>query len=718
MLSFTIVLSSLGFAQQTEINIETIAPGVIKMSMGVPDKFAPYTFCSEKPKEEQMEQLSNTPLPFDLKDVRIYKNSRGVQVCIPLNDEEQLYGFGMQIGTFEQRGLRKQPIVNDYPINAIANDNPITDIGFTHAPQPFYVSTSGYGVLVNTSRYITFLCGTNQELIQQDLDANKEDKLKFSPDELYENQLKENLSMWIDVPSSEGVELFFFQGNTIKESVQRYNLFSGGGAMPPLWGLGVKYRVKGDFQQDDVIDMASYFREHQIPCDVLGLEPGWHTKAYSCSYVWSDKFPRSQEMINELKEMNFKLNLWEHAYVNPAAPFYKDLEKKSGSFLVWNGLVPDFADPKAASIFADYHEKNFVDKGIASFKLDECDNSNIIDAKATWGFPDMTQFPSGIDGEQMHQVFGSLYANTLFKIYKDKNIRTYFDYRSSNVFTSSLPAVLYSDIYEHDNYISMISTAAFGGLLWSPELRHAQSETDFIRRLQTMLLAPQAVVNAWYLKNVPWFQLNVDKNNADLQHENADELESLVRILFKERMSLIPYIYAAFSDYSDKGIPPFRPLIMDYPTDKHVRNIADQFMIGKNLMATPTTMDSNSRSVYFPEGIWYDYNTHEKYEGMKTYTIDITTSKLPLFVKSGSIVPVAVPVDYIADDTKFEITGKVFGDSPAPFTLLEDDGISYDFEKGKSNNFVLSVANGKGVVKRNGNFKNTRYKVTDWEFIK
>ena len=103
---------------------------------------------------------------------------------------------------------------------------------------------------------------------------------------------------------------------------------------------------------------------------------------------------------------------------------------------------------------------------------------------------------------------------------------------------------------------------------------------------------------------------------------------------------------------------------------------------------------------------------------MKTYTIDITTSKLPLFVKSGSIVPVAVPVDYIADDTKFEITGKVFGDSPAPFTLLEDDGISYDFEKGKSNNFVLSAANGKGVVKRNGNFKNTRYKVTDWEFIK
>jgi len=698
----------MAFATQPKIRIQSIAPGVIKLSMGTPDKFSPYTFCSEKPMVEEMKLLSNTSLPFDIKDVKVQINSRGVQIRIPLNDDEQLYGFGMQIGTFEQRGLRKRPVVNDNP----------SSTGFTHAPQPYYVSTSGYGVLVNSSRYITFLCGTNQELSQQNPNQKEQDKLKFSTQELYVNQAQKKMSMWIDVPTAVGVEVFFFQGATLLESVQRYNLFSGGGAMPPMWGLGIKYRVKGDFNQDAVSKMATYFRDHQIPCDVLGLEPGWHSNSYSCSYVWSDKFPRPQEMIDELKGKDFRINLWEHAYVNPAAPFYKELEKMSGSFLVWKGLVPDFVNPKAAAIFADYHEKNLVDKGISSFKLDECDNSNIMDAKATWGFPDMTQFPSGIDGEQMHQLFGSLYANTLAAIYKKKNQRTYFDYRSSNVFNSSLPAVLYSDIYGHNDYISMISTSSFGGLLWSPELRDTKSESDFIRRLQTILIAPQAVVDSWFLKNVPWFQLNRELNNKDVRHENADQLEKLVRNLFRERMSLIPYIYSAFADYNENGIPPFRPLVMDYPGDRKVRSIANQFMIGRNMMATPTTMDSTTRTVYFPAGTWYDYNTLKQYSGGKSYLVEISTDKLPLFVKDGSIVPVATPLNFVDDKSVFEITCKVFGNNPAPFVLFEDDGITYNFQKGTFNKIELSVANGKGSTDRKGNFKGKRYDIKDWKFLK
>ena len=701
--------TSVSFAQQPQVKFQVIAPGVIKLSMGEPDQFSPYTFCSEKPRVDAMQQLSETPLPFSLKDVVVQVNSRGVQVRIPLNDEEQIYGFGMQIGTFEQRGLKKRPIVNDHPVS---------DIGFTHAPQPFYVSTAGYGVLVNSSRYITFLCGTNKELSRENPLLKTKDTLKFSTEELYTSNAQKKLSMWIDIPSAKGVEVFFFTGNTLRESVQRYNLFSGGGAMPPLWGLGIKYRVKGDFKQEAVLKMGAYFRDHQIPCDVLGLEPGWHTKAYSCSYVWSDKFPRPESMIDKLKSENFRLNLWEHAYVNPAAPFYDSLKQMSGSFLVWNGLVPDFVNPKAAAVFAGYHKKNLVDKGIASFKLDECDNSNIVDAKATWGFPDMTQFPSGIDGEQMHQLFGSLYANTMVDIYKKKNQRTYFDYRSSNVFNSSLPAVLYSDIYGHKDYISMISTASFGGLLWSPELRDSKSEIDFIRRMQTMLIAPQAVVDSWFLKNVPWFQLNRELNNADVKHAHADELEKLVRVLFRERMSLIPYLYSAFSDYYNQGIPPFRPLIMDYPNDKLVRTIDNQFMIGPSIMATPTTMDSSSRTVYFPKGTWYDYNTRKKYPGEKSYLIEIATDKLPLFVKEGSIVPVAVPLNFVDDKAVFDITCKVFGNSAAPFTLFEDDGITYNFQKGLYNTMILRVKDGKGSVERKGNFKGNRYKITGWEFFR
>jgi len=181
---------------------------------------------------------------------------------------------------------------------------------------------------------------------------------------------------------------------------------------------------------------------------------------------------------------------------------------------------------------------------------------------------------------------------------------------------------------------------------------------------------------------------------------------------------LIPYIYSAFADYYDKGLPPFRPLIMDYPKDKRVRSIANQFMMGQNIMATPTTMDSTTRAVYFPEGTWYDYNSLKQYTGGKSYMIEIPMDKLPLFVKEGSIIPVATPLNFVEKHSVFEIICKVFGNTPAPFTLFEDDGVSYDFQQGVSNKVVLSVANGKGSVERKGNFKEIRYTIKDWEFFK
>ncbi len=706
----------LATAQQDQIIIEKIAPGVMKLSMGKPDQFSPYRFCPEKPRINEMKELSDKELPFDIKSVKIIKNSRGIQISLPLSRDEQLYGFGMQIGSFGQRGLKKRPIVNDAPV--FLNNNPISNPGFTHAPQPFYVSTDGYGILINTSRFVTFLCGTNEEKEESDTSEGNSNSLKTSAIQLYENKPESSWKTWIDVPNAEGIEVLIFQGENIKECVQRYNLFAGGGAMPPIWGLGIKYRVKGDYTQEKVMKMASYFRDNDIPCDVIGLEPGWHTKAYSCSYVWSDKFPDPQEMINRLKDQNFRLNLWEHAYVNPAAPFFNEMKPCSGNFLVWKGLVPDFADPKARAIYANYHEKELVSKGIASFKLDECDAGNYSDATSTWGFPEMSQFPSGIDGEQMRQIFGYLYTNTLYSVYKKRNQRTLFDYRASAVFASPLPAVLYSDNYGHNEYISQVATSSFGGLLWSPELRDAISDNDMVRRLQTALLASQTVVNAWYLEHVPWYQINTEQNNNNVQSESFPELEAIVRQLFKQRMSLIPYLYSAFADYHYKGIPPFRALVLDFPDDIKVRNISNQYMVGQSLMAAPTTADSTTRTVYFPDGIWYDLYSEKKYQGGKSYKIEIPTDKLPLFVKAGSIIPVAQPLNYVTSYTVFRISCKVFGDNPASFILWEDDGESYDFENGKSNRITLSVANNKEAIKKEGKYAGKRYDVIEWKFIK
>lgn len=154
----------------------------------------------------------------------------------------------------------------------IVNDNPLNDLGYTHAPQTFYVSTKGYGILVNTARYTTFLCGSNQKIRQnaRSTEGNK-NKIALKTEELYENRSSGN-KVFIDIPGAKGIEVFVITGPTLKDVVKRYNLLSGGGCLPPMWGLGFKYRVKGDAVRDSVMRFARYFREERF----LATFWGWN----------------------------------------------------------------------------------------------------------------------------------------------------------------------------------------------------------------------------------------------------------------------------------------------------------------------------------------------------------------------------------------------------------------------------------------------------------
>ena len=684
-----------------------IAPGVIKLEKGEIDTFTPYSLFGGKPIIEAMKSLPTAKLPFDTEEVQIKITDRGCLIEVPLEDNEQIYGFGLQFETFGQRGLRKRPIVNDNPLNGL---------GYTHAPQTFYVSTKGYGILVNTARYTTFLCGSNQKTRQSMQSTEIRKPISTTTEDLYKNRSNGD-KVFIDVPSAKGIEVFIITGPELLDVVKRYNLLSGGGCLPPMWGLGFKYRVKGDATQDSVMRFANYFRNNNIPCDVLGLEPGWQTATYSCSYIWNkERFPQHKEMLTRLQEKGYKVNLWEHAYVHPTSPIRKELEPYSGDFLVWNGLVPDFIKPEAHKIFTGYH-RTLIDEGISGFKLDECDNSNISFASATWCFPDLTQFPSGIDGEKMHQIFGSLYVNAMDSIYRAKNTRAYQDYRSSGMFMSPRSAVLYSDTYDPKEYIQALCNSAFGGLLWCPEVREAHSAEDFFHRLQTVILSPQAMINAWYLQYAPWLQFDRGKNERGEFLPEAKQYEEYARTLINLRMELIPYLYTAFRTYQQEGIPPFRPLLMDDPKDERLRTISDQYMIGNGMMAAPLYENKKSRKVYFPEGVWYNFNTNEKYEGNREYEITTELNQLPLYVRQGTLLPLAEPVPYINTQTVFNLNCKIYGTPTATCQLFEDDGVSYDFQKGQFNQVTLNAAKGKVKLTRTKGCKIKRYQLKGYEFI-
>lgn len=705
--SFPIIVLSLCLTTTVKAQqIKEMAPGVTRVTVGEVDQFSPYNLLKEKPKTEAMSKLPEPGVGVDPKEIHVELNARGAIVHIPLGNKEEIYGFGLQMGSFRQRGLKRRPIVND---------NPLNDLGFTHAPTTFYLSTKGYGIFINTSRYTTFYCGTHKQVKGNVNENTGAGVAAQSVEDLYKNTNNKSGEVIVDIPGAKGGDVFIFNGPTLKNALQRYNLFSGGGAMPAMWGLGLQYRMKGDSKQEDVYKMATYFRDNHIPVDVFGLEPKWQSAAYSCSFVWNpDNFPAPQELIDRMKAQGIKLNLWEHAYTSPASPIYGALASASGDYKVWNGLVPDFAGTVAPKIFADYHKQTFVDKGIASFKLDECDNSNLTRGSAVWAFPELSQFPSGIDGEQMHQQFGTLYFQTMYSNYKQANKRSYFSIRSLNGFASSFPTTLYSDTYVHSEYIRMISNAGFSGLLWSPEVRESANVKELCRRAQTSILAAETVFDSWYLKSPPWLQFDRAKNNKGEMLPNAKEVEGRIRTLLNFRMSFIPYLYTAFAKYNSEGVPPFRALVVDYPEDKAVYDVWDEYMIGDNVLAAPLADSAASRKVYLPKGNWYDYNTNKVYAGGQSYTIETGLDQIPIFIKEGTILPMAQPVEHVDADTRFEITCYVYGAQPANSELFEDDGVTFNFEKGSYNTIGLSWQNGKGKVSRKGAFKTSRYKIKSW----
>ncbi|TDW96958.1 alpha-D-xyloside xylohydrolase [Dinghuibacter silviterrae] len=696
------ILCALACSGATAQTIKKVAPGVWSITYGTPETFTPSMF--KKAPVESNQSAPEQP-PVDIQDIRFKTTSRGCVLELPMDDAEKIYGFGLQVNTFQQRGLRRE---------MHASSNIVGNVGFSHAPVPFYVSTNGYGVLINSSRYVTFYCGTMQKAV--DLKDNTARELGFTTKDLYSPHNRYSDRMIVEVPSEKGVEVLLFAGPGMDGAVRRYNLYAGGGCLPPLWGLGMKYRGKGDFTDERAVNLAGYFRENNIPCTTYGLEPGWQSRAYSCSFVWNQqRFPEPAKFINKMDSLHYHLNLWEHAYTNPVSPLFKPLKGKAGDYMVWGGLVPDFADPKARAIFGAYHDTAFVQKGIAAFKLDECDAADYKDAAAQWSFPELSLFPSGIDGEKMHELFGLLYQKAILRIFQ--NQRTWLDVRSSGAFASPYPSVLYSDMYNNADYVRMILNAGFSGLLWSPEIRDTRSEADLIRRTQTGVLSAQLCFNSWYLSNPPWFQIDRAKNDNGEFLPDRKELENRIRSLSELRMRLVPYLYTAFSAYHFDGEPPFRALVMDYPSDDTARTVDDEYLIGPSLLAAPFLDGSSHRNVYFPAGNWYDFNTNRKYAGGRSYELDMTLDQVPLFVREGSILPLADPVPFIDAQTGFKITCRVYGGQPAAGSLYEDDGETYGYEKGKYNHVVLKWDGNAGHVTRSGNFQGSLYEVKNWEKI-
>ncbi|MGI6742532.1 MAG: TIM-barrel domain-containing protein [Eubacteriales bacterium] len=521
-----------------------------KLTFGEPEKLVPSRFC-----DNFRFMPSSEPMSYPAEMIEVSDTARGYTLYLPCDEGEDFYGLGLQL-----KGWR----LNGHELTMSVNADPREFTGDSHAPVPFFVSSKGYGIWFDTFRYAEFRFG-----------GIRNGKKCIS----------------VTIPGTHGVDTYIFEADNITGVCAEYNMLSGGGAKVADWGLGTLYRCYSKYNSDEVCEIGRYFIDKKLPVSMIGLEPGWQSRSYSCSYVWNkENYPDPEGTIASLREMGYHVNLWEHAFTHPDSPIYQKIKPYSGDFSVWGGVVPDFADKNAVDIFAGYHSEKLVSLGIDGFKLDECDSS---DYTGHWSFPHCSVFPSGFDGEQYHSAFGTLYCKAISKAFGDNE--TFSQVRSMGSLAASYPYALYSDLYDYKEFRRGVCSAGFSGLLWAPEVRHASSSDEFLKRLATAVLSPFCLINAWYCEEVPW---------------KAFDCEAEVRSLLELRQELKPVLKTAYEEYVKKGISPCRALVSDYTSDIETRAIDDEFLIGDKLLAAPLAPGENTREVYLPtQDRWEDYFT-------------------------------------------------------------------------------------------------------------
>jgi alpha-D-xyloside xylohydrolase len=659
-----ILLNVLFAHAQLEVKWTPVQPGIWKAVIGRPESISLLKAADVRAYVKGFASLPSAAFPLDKKEIVAGRQDGKIYLRFPLQKEEKIFGFGLNFQTINQRGKILHLHVDHYGGK---------DDGRTHAPVPFYVSSRGYGVLVDAARYITVYAGTAVRVDTKD------------PPELYD---RNNDKSWTDQPYSDavemlvpaqGLELYVFAGPTPMNVVQRYNLMNGGGCLPPKWGLGFTERMPTLSSQTDIVNEAKLFEQHDFPLDFIGVEPGWQSMAYPCTFEWDKtRFPDPQGFIKELSDHRIRSNLWLNPYISPRASLYPAMKKLSGSHTVWNGLVPDYTLPQARKLLKEHFEKYHLNIGVSGYKIDE------IDGFDNWLWPDMAAFPSGYSGEQMRQVYGLLMQHMTAGWFREKNQRTYGLIRASNAGASSFPYVIYDDYYSHKDFITALINSSFAGVLWTPEVRASATAEEWVRRMQSVCFSPMAMLNAWSDGTRPW---------------SFPEVEKAVKEVANLRMQLMPYLYSTFAQYRFEGKPPFRAMSLAEGAADLKNGIKDQYMMGDNILVAPMFAGERSRKVYLPAGKWYDFYTGEL--AGENEAIDVTPGldKIPLFVKDGGIIPM-MPAQRQAPlpTQKVQLIIRHYGKANGSFTLYDDDGVSFDYEKDECSFVALAVKSN-----RNGN---------------
>lgn len=599
---------------------------------------------------------------------------------IRLDPTDQIFGLGALGGPFERR-----------PVDALLRniDTLMSSMpGQSYSSHPFFIIKHGQNF---TGVFIPAILPMHAK--------SAENGLKIS---------------YYKIKDPGFIEFFVLTG-TIPEMLQDFAGFTGMPAMPPLWAVGLHQSRWSYKTQSRVLEIAQGYRSRNIPLDAIHLDIHYMDR-YRVFTFNRRRFPDPAEMNQKLTTEGIR----SVAIIDPGIaiaddyPVYSEgntldlyckTSKTGKNFQgkVWPGKTtfPDFTKELTRSWWGEKHKVLF-EAGISGIWNDMNEPVLRIGKKAEPLKEDMTH----TTGPHSHvrnfyagyQAMGTLEGFEKYKPGERPFILTRGAFSGMQRMTAQWTGDNHSTFEHLRENLNMVMNlglcgmpfagADIGGFASGPGnlgvFKFKRNRELFARWIELGSLMPFCRIHTalYSFDQEPW--------------SFGEEVLNIAKKHIRRRYMLLPYIYDLFFEAGRTGAPVVRPMLYHSP---ELSDVTDQFYLGPSLIACPVLEPAmKKREVSLPEGEWYEFETRSKYIGGQNYTIDVKPGYYPLFVKGGTVLPMAKPERNATDTMNGTLIAEVFPGAKLYGRLTLDDWISRSWQSGQYFEIEWS-----GKTERNGN---------------
>ena len=517
----------------------------------------------------------------------------------------------------------------------------------------------------------------------------------------FDNTWRSSFDMGVDAPDqysfgAEGGELnyYFFYGPDPKKVIQRYTELVGRMPLPARWAIGYHQSRYSYYPESCVRFIADNFRQRQIPCDALFLDIDY-MDGYRV-FTWDkSRFPDPPRLLADLRKQGFKVvtiidpgikvdpNYRAYAQGVAEGNFVKKPDGQLYIGKVWPGdsAFPDFTSEKVRAWWGSLY-KGLIDDGVAGF-WNDMNEPSIFDVPSKTMDLDAIFDDHGLHSPhaKIHNVYGMLMseATRAGTLELRPNERPLVITRATYAGGQRYAAVWTGDnssLWEHLRLsLPELMTMGLSGLTFAGA------------DIGGFALSPSAeLYTRWLEAGVfyPYCRTHTEKGSRNQEPWSfGNRMEEINRRAVELRYRLMPYLYDAFHEAAESGLPVMRALLLDYPDDPQAVGQNYEFLFGDDLLVAPVVKsDEREWDVYLPRGVWYDFWTDQRYTGPRHVNVEAPLDRVPVFVRGGAIIPTQQVVEYTDQAPVDPLTFEIYPAGNSTREYYEDDGLSFDYQRG------------------------------------